>query len=108
MYYTAIGSTNFTPNVATAIAAPIVNDKNFVKVYPTVSTGNYQYGQGSITGIKSMQIQVYNITGQPVFQSQVNYGSGTIPLTNLPAGAYVVQIISDNKKYKTLQKVIKL
>lgn len=107
MFYTVIGSPNFTPNVATAVAAPIVNDKNFVKVYPTVGTGYYQYGQGTITGIRMMQIQVYNMAGQAVYQSMVNYGSGNIPLTHLPAGTYVVQITSDNKKYQTLQKVIK-
>jgi hypothetical protein len=107
MYYASIGSANYTPNVPTAIAAPILNDKNFISVYPTISTGNYHYGQGSLSGIKSMQIQVYNMAGQPVYQSQVNYGSGNIPLSNVAAGTYVVQITSDNKKYQTLQKVIK-
>jgi hypothetical protein len=37
----------------------------------------------------------------------VNYGSGNIPLGNLAAGNYVIQITSDNKKYQTIQKVIK-
>jgi hypothetical protein len=107
MYYSVIGSPNFTPNLATAIAPPIVNDKNFISIYPTIGNGNYHYGQGNLTGIKAMQIQVYNMFGQPVYQSLVNYGSGNIPLTNFPAGTYIVQITSDNKKYQTLQKVIK-
>jgi hypothetical protein len=90
-----------------ASATAILNDKNFIKVFPTVSRGTYQYGQGSLTGIKSMQVQVYNMWGQPVFSQSVNYGSGTIPLGNLAAGNYVIQITSDNKKYQTIQKVIK-
>jgi len=107
MYYTVIGNPNFNPNTSTAISTAILNDKNFIKVFPTVSRGTYQYGQGSLTGIKSMQVQVYNIWGQPVYSQSVNYGSGTIPLGNLAAGNYIVQITSDNKKYQTIQKVIK-
>lgn len=107
MYYTVIGNANFNPNTSVAINTAILNDKNFIKVFPTVSRGTYQYGQGSLTGIKSMQVQVYNMWGQPVFSQSVNYGSGTIPLGNLAAGNYVIQITSDNKKYQTIQKVIK-
>ena len=107
MYFSSIGSPNFTPNVPTAIASPIVNDKNFVRVYPTISNGNYHFEQGNVTGIKKLQIQVYNMAGQAVYQSLINYGSGNIPLTNLPNGTYIVQITSDNKKYQTLQKVFK-
>lgn len=107
MYYTTIGSPNFNPNTSTAIATAILNDKNFIKVFPTVSRGTYQYGQGSLTGIKSMQVQVYNMWGQPVYSQSVNYGSGSIPLGNLASGNYIIQITSDNKKYQTIQKVIK-
>ncbi len=107
MYYTAIGNSNFKPNTSTAINTAILNDKNFIKVFPTVSRGTYQYGQGSLTGIKSMQVQVYNMWGQPVFSQSVNYGSGSIPLGNLASGNYIIQITSDNKKYQTIQKVIK-
>jgi len=107
MYFTNIGSPNFTPNLTTAIPA-ILNDKNFIKIFPTISKGVYQYGQGSLTGIRSITILAFNLLGQPVYRQQVNYGSGSIPLTNLPAGTYVIQITSDNKKYLTIQKVIKL
>ncbi|MCX6265093.1 MAG: T9SS type A sorting domain-containing protein [Bacteroidetes bacterium] len=107
MYYTVIGSPNFNPNPVTALATATLNDKNFVKIFPTVSRGSYQYVQGTISGIKSMQVQVFNMGGQRVYSQTVNYGSGTIPLENLAAGNYVIQITSDNKKYQTFQKVIK-
>ena len=107
MFYTMIGSSNFTPNLPTAIASSILNDKNFVTVYPTVSNGNYHYAAGNLNGIKSMTIQVFNMLGQPLYRSTVNYGSGNIAFSNAPAGNYVIQIISDNKKYQTLQKIIK-
>jgi hypothetical protein len=107
MFYTVIGSPNFTPNLPTALPNAIINDKNFMKVFPTVSTGTYQYQAGNITGIKSINVQVYNMLGQPVYQTKVGYGNGQIPLNRLPAGNYLVQITSDNKKYQTNQKIIK-
>ena len=107
MYYTTIGSPNFTPNLPTALTNATLNDKNFIKIFPTVSSGNYQYGQGTIAGIKSMQVQVFNLLGQRVYSQTVNYGAGNIPLGHLAAGNYVIQITSDNKKYQTIQKVIK-
>jgi hypothetical protein len=107
MYFTTIGSPNFTPNLVTAIPA-IINDKNFIQLFPTISKGVYQYTRGSVTGIKSISIAAFNFLGQQVYRQQVNYGSGSIPLTNVPAGTYIIQITSDNKKYQTIQKVIKL
>lgn len=107
MFYTVIGSANFTPNLPTALPNTIVNDKNFMKVYPTVSTGTYQYKAGSISGVKSINVQVYNMLGQSVYQTKSGYGDGQIPLNRLPAGNYFVQITSDNKKYQANQKIIK-
>ena len=107
MYFTTIGSPNFTPNITTALS-PIVNDKNFIRIFPTLGKGVYQYAQGSLTGIKSINIQAYNLLGQPVFHQQASYGSGSIPLSQLPSGTYIIQITSDNKKYQAIQKVIKL
>ena len=107
MYYTVIGSSNFTPNLTTAVAPAIVNDKSFVSVFPTVSSGTYQYKAGTIAGIKSINLSVFNMLGQPVYQTKASYGDGQIPLKRLPAGNYMVQIISDNKKYQTNQQIIK-
>ena len=107
MFYTVIGSPNFTPNLTTAVAPAIVNDLHFVRVFPTISTGMYQYRAGTITGIKSINIRVMNLLGQAVYQTQAGYGDGQIPLNRLPAGSYMVQIISDNKKYQTNQQIIK-
>lgn len=107
MYYTVIGSPNFTPNLTTAVAPAIVNDKSFVSVFPTVSSGTYQYKAGTIAGIKSINVSVFNMLGQPVYQTKASYGDGQIPLNRLPAGNYTVQIISDNRKYQTNQQIIK-
>jgi len=107
MYFSNIGTADYRPNVATAVAPIVVNDKNFVNIYPTISRGNYRYTAGNITGIKSINVQVYNMLGQPVYQSTANYGNGQMALDRLPAGNYLIQITSDNKKYQTNQKIIK-
>ena len=107
MFYTVIGAPNYTPNLTTAVAPAIVNDAHFVRIFPTVSTGLYQYKAGTITGIKSINIRVMNLLGQAVYQTQAGYGDGQIPLNRLPAGSYMVQIISDNRKYQTNQQIIK-
>lgn len=107
MFYTVIGTPNFTPNLPTALPNTIIDDKNFVKIYPTVSTGNYRYQAGNIAGIKSIQLEVINMSGQTVYQTKTGYTDGSIPLNRLPAGSYVVHIISDNKKYVSNQKIIK-
>ena len=78
-----------------------------MKVFPTVSKGTYQYQAGNINGIKSINVQVYNMLGQSVYQTTASYGSGQIPLSRLIPGNYLVQITSDNKKYQTNQKIIK-
>ncbi|MFM7357004.1 MAG: T9SS type A sorting domain-containing protein [Sediminibacterium sp.] len=107
MYYTVTGTPNYNPNITTALATAILNDKSFINIFPSVSRGKYQYGQGTISGIKSMQVQVYNMFGQRVYNQSVNYGSGNISLEHLAAGNYLIQITSDNKRYQTFQKVIK-
>jgi len=50
---------------------------------------------------------VLNIAGQVVYQNNVAYADGTLPLQRFAAGTYVIEITSDNRKYRSLQKVIK-
>ncbi len=106
MYYTTIGSANFTPNQPTAIAT-VLNDKNFISIFPTISKGVYQYQPGTLNGIQSVNIQAYNLLGQLIFQEQGKYTRGNISLSKYPAGTYIVKITSSDRKYQTIQKIIK-
>ena len=106
MYYTTIGSANFVPNQPTAIAT-VLNDKNFISIFPTISKGVYQYQPGTLTGIQSVNIQAYNLLGQLVFQEQGKYTRGHISLSQYPTGTYIVKITSSDRKYQTIQKIIK-
>lgn len=103
MYYTFLG----TPNLVTGINDPIVNDKNFiVKVYPTFSQNTVQYKAGNRFEVKNILVQLYNMQGQEVFSRQAAYGDGSVDLSRLPKGAYILSIYSDNRKYRHLQKLV--
>ncbi|MFN2458222.1 MAG: T9SS type A sorting domain-containing protein [Chitinophagaceae bacterium] len=107
MFYTFLGTPNFTPNVNTGID-PITNDKNFInKVYPTLSTNIIQYQTGNIFGVKKISIDVFNIAGQRVLRRETGYQNGAINITTLARGNYILLITSDDRKYRHVQKIIK-
>ncbi len=107
MYYTNIGTTNFTPNVNTGIIT-VTNDRNFIRtVYPTVSANNVQYQIGNMSGVKKISVQLLNMTGQLVYKEEKGYQSGGVPLQGLASGVYVLQVTSDDNKYRHVQKIIK-
>lgn len=103
MYYTYLG----TPNLVTGINDPVLNDKNFISsVYPTISASSVQYRIGNKFDVKKIYVQLYNMQGQELFNSQKNYSDGSIDLGRFEKGAYILSIYSDNKKYRHIQKLI--
>jgi hypothetical protein len=108
MYFCELGGANFNPNNPTALNNPIINDKSFIRsIQPAAARGNFSYLVGNATGVRNMSVRVLNIAGQVVYQNSVAYADGTLPLQRFAAGTYVIEITSDNKKYRSLQKVIK-
>ncbi len=108
MYYTFLGSPNYTPNQNTGINNPVTNDKNFIKnIFPTITSGNIQYLIGNMFTIKNISIQVYNMSGQQVFHSEAPYSDGSIDVSVLSRGSYILSIYSDDEKYRQIQKFIK-
>lgn len=106
MYFANIGSPNFNPN-PTALA-PIRNDNNFIRnLFPTVGKSDLQYQTGTITGVRNIDIRILNQYGQTVYQTKKGFANGTIPMPALPAGMYIVEFMSDNKKYQTAKKIIR-
>ncbi len=102
MFYTTIG------NVPTAVSNVIQNDKNFISaVYPTVTSNTINFTTGSLTGIKTIGISLYNVKGQLLMQSTQNFQSGSIAIGRLPAGTYIMVVLSDNRKYKHVQRIVK-
>ena len=102
MYYTVIN------NAATSTPEYVLNDKKFIaSVYPTVTNGNLQIQTGTLSGIKNLNIRVLDMNGRTVYTINRNYGNGSIDLSRLAIGIYSIEIISDNRKYKYVQKIIR-
>ncbi len=108
MYFTYLGTPNYTPNLPTSINEPILNDKNFItKVSPTISNGRIDYRIGNLYSVKRISVNLYTSNGQEVFRSSGGYQNGSIDMSKLSKGTYILSIISDDKKYKHLQKIIR-
>lgn len=108
IYYTFLGTPNFIPNQVTAVNNPVTNDKDFIRyVYPTLSNGPIQYRIGNMFTIKKITIQLYNTAGQQVFHSEAGYSDGSIDISTLSSGTYILSIYSDDQKYRNVQKIVK-
>jgi hypothetical protein len=104
LYYTQIG----TPNLVTGVNDPVLNDKNFIRlVFPTVSESIVQFRTGSKPDVRKISLQVFNMQGQEIYRHEAGYQDGSIDISHLPKGAYVLSIYSDNRKYRHIQKLIR-
>jgi len=102
MFYTVID------NATTSVPDYVMNDKKFIaSVYPTITSGNLQIQTGTTSGIKNLDIRVLDMSGRTVFTNRRNYGNGLIDISRLAKGIYSIEIISDNRKYKHVQKIIR-
>lgn len=108
MFYTNVGTPNFTPNVSTGIT-PITNDRNFIRnIYPTLSRGNaVQYQTGNMPGIRKLLVQVINPKGQEVFRAENSYQNGSVPMQQLSSGVYILAITSTDNRYRHVQKIVR-
>jgi hypothetical protein len=103
MFYTIIG------NVPTSVPDVVVNDKRFISsVFPTIATtGSINFRTGSATGIKTINIRVSNMSGQVLMHRTQGYQNGTLQLGPLSTGSYLLEIISDDRRYKHVQQFVK-
>lgn len=108
MYYTFLGTPNFVPNQNTGTNDPTVNDKNFIKtVFPTVTDGSINYRIGNMFTVRKISLQVFNMSGQLLLQKETGYQDGSVDITKLAKGVYILSIYSEDRKYRHLQKLVK-
>ncbi len=108
MYFTYLGTPNYTPNTPTSVNNAVLNDKNFIStVFPTVSNGRVDYRIGNMYNTKRMNVQLYSINGSMIYNKTTGYQNGSIDVSVLSRGTYVLSITSDDGKYKHLQKIIR-
>ena len=108
LYYTFLGTPNSIPNQNTGTIDPNLNNKNFIRqVFPTIATNEVQFRTGNLFSIKNISIQIFNLNGQIVVQKERAYEDGSLDISNLSKGLYILSIYSDNRKYRHLAKIIK-
>jgi hypothetical protein len=107
MYFTNLGTPNFTPNLNTGIN-PITNDNNFIRaVFPTISRDMVQFRTGNLFTIKKITIQLVTINGQQVYRAETGYQNGSVAIDRFAAGPYILSITSSDGKYRHIQKIVK-
>lgn len=107
IYYTYLGAPNFSPNQSTSIT-PVTNDRNFIRlVAPTYSTTRVNYQIGNLTGITRLSIQVISLNGQVVWKEERGYNNGSIPLDRIARGMYILNIVSNDNRYRHVQKIVR-
>ena len=95
-------------NVPTAVSNVITNDKTFISaVTETVTRNSIYFQRGTQTGISKINVQVVNANGQVVYRKDMPYSTGSVDVSKLSAGIYILDIWSDNRKYRHTQKFVK-
>ena len=103
MYFANLGTPNFVPVGDT----PVSTDTTFIRVFPTISSTKVHYEKGNITGIKKITIQLFDMAGRLAFKRESIYTSGDVPIHHLASGVYILNIFSDDNKYKHVQKIVR-
>jgi hypothetical protein len=108
MFFTNVGTPNYTPNIITSVTGPVRNDKNFIQqVYPTLAANQLNYRTGNMFSVKSLAIRINNLSGQLVYSANTGYQNGSIDISNLSGGAYIISITSSDGKNQFVQKFVK-
>ena len=95
-------------DVITAINDPVTNDKNFIQtVYPTAADDEVFFKTGNMFTVKNISVELFAMNGQKIWQSQQSYQNGSVRLGRLARGSYVLQITSNDGKYRHVQKLVK-
>ena len=109
LYYTNVGTPNFTPNLNTGVTEPVRNDKQFIQsAYPTLVRNNrIDYRIGNMFTIPGIVVQVYNSAGQLLIRKEGAYQNGSLDVGRLPSGSYVLTITSKDYKQQFVQSFVK-
>lgn len=105
------GNGGFIARIGNAVnldAPPGPVDSRFItSVFPTVTRGTLNFRIGNLTGFQRISVRVYDFKGSLVYEQSRAYSNGSLPLTNLASGTYILQIVSSDGKHKHVQKFIK-
>lgn len=95
--------TTTLPTVVTGVSNNVIT-KDFIK-YVSSSQNELLIVTGTLQTQK-MQVQIFTMNGQQVYQSDTRYQRTAINTSKLPSGAYLVKLVGNNKEHY-FQKFIK-
>lgn len=108
LYYSNIGSPDYQFDIPTGLPEPDRNDKNFIeRMYPTVAGSSINFVTGNMFTVSKLNIKIFNLSGQMVHHSVTGYRNGTINISNLSRGTYILTITSGDYKNQFVQKFMK-
>ena len=109
LFYASVGTPNFTPNLNTGVNEPVRNDNRFIQsAYPTIVRNNrIEYRIGNMFTIPRIVIQVHGSNGQLLMRKEGLYQNGSVDVTRLPAGSYILSITSQDYKQQFVQQFVK-
>lgn len=108
LYFAQTGTPDFRPNQNTGLPDPDRNNKAFiVKAYPSIAKNQISYQAGTMLTVKKLIVQVHSLNGQQVLRTERNYSSGSIDITALSRGPYVLSITSDDYKNQFVLQFVK-
>jgi hypothetical protein len=92
----------------TGVNDPIRNDKNFIqKAFPTLASNQITFQIGNMFSIRKIRVQVTNMAGQLVYDRETGYQNGTVDLSLMSKGTYILSVTSNDRKYQFVQKFFK-
>jgi hypothetical protein len=92
----------------TGINDPIRNDKNFIrKAFPTLASNQISFQIGNMFSIRNIRVQVTNMAGQLVYDRETAYQNGSVDVSFLSKGTYILTVTSTDRKYQFVQKFFK-
>ena len=104
LYYTFLGTPNFNPGTI----PPNPNPTIFIsRVLPTLATNSIQYKKGDLNSVSKISVMVFNMKGQMVIKSERSYIDGSVDISSLSSGIYILSISSEDGKHSHRQKFMK-
>ena len=104
LYYTSLGTPNFNPGTN---PNPPIQNIFISQVFPTLASNVIQYKKGDLISISKISVQIFNLKGQMVINSERSYADGSVDISKLSSGMYILSINSDNGKNSHRQKFMK-
>lgn len=106
-HYTVTGKTSFVEsNPSNEVFVDWTTDiaesteANEIELYPNPTTGMVYVESKAL-----QSVEVYNLTGQMLLQSEASNGQATIDMTPLPNGTYFIKIAGDHNQVKKVVKI---